>query len=623
MRLAKLKLENFRCYKDEVSVDFGDMTTIVGRNDVGKSAIMEALAIFFDEAKLDKEDACQGGDKKSVRITCEFDDLPESLVIDADHETTLANEYLLTSNGKLQIRKSYDGSLATPKITSIEAYANHPNNADVADLLQLKKADLLARANGLGIDLAEVNKQANAPIRQAIWAAAADLELGEAYVPLEKEGAKQLWTALSPYLPAFALFKSDRASTDQDAEAQDPLKAAIRDAIKSVEGALTDIQARVEAEVKKIADATVAKIREMDPELAETLNPIITTKKWDSLFQTSITGDEGIPLNKRGSGIKRLVLLNFFRAKAEKAAIEKSNSSIIYAVEEPETSQHPRNQRLLMSALSELASSAGRQVIVTTHTPMLARAVPDNSLRFVERQADGTRTIANGGHETNARIVKSLGVLPDHTVKLFIGVEGKHDISYLKGMSKILRADGVDVPDLEALEVSGEIIFFPFGGSNLALWTSRLAKLNRPEFHIYDRDHAPPSPGKYQEFADAVNNRPGCIAKMTVRREMENYLHHDAICEAYQVQNITLNFNAAFGEYDDVPTLVAQAVHTACSPAPWPLEDVKKIGAKVSRAKANLNNAVVSKMNHARLMECDPDGEVINWLVHIGNSIQE
>ena len=363
---------------------------------------------------------------------------------------------------------------------------------------------------------------------------------------------------ISPYLPAFALFKSDRASTDQDAEAQDPLKAAIRDAIKSVEGALTDIQARVEAEVKKIADATVAKIREMDPELAETLNPIITTKKWDSLFQTSITGDEGIPLNKRGSGIKRLVLLNFFRAKAEKAATEKSSSSIIYAVEEPETSQHPRNQRLLMSALSELASSAGRQVIVTTHTPMLARAVPDNSLRFVERQGDGTRTIANGGHETNARIVKSLGVLPDHTVKLFIGVEGKHDISFLKGMSKILRADGVDVPDLEALEVSGEIIFFPFGGSNLALWTSRLANLNRPEFHIYDRDHAPPNPGKYQEFADVVNNRPGCVAKMTVRREMENYLHHEAICEAYQVQNITLNFNVAFGDYDDVPTLVSK-----------------------------------------------------------------
>ncbi|MEY9124840.1 ATP-dependent nuclease [Bradyrhizobium yuanmingense] len=134
-----------------------------------------------------------------------------------------------------------------------------------------------------------------------------------------------------------------------------------------------------------------------------------------------------IPLNKRGSGIKRLVLLNFFRAKAERAAIEKQAGSVIYAIEEPETSQHPRNQRMLMSALSDLSATAGRQVFVTTHTPMLARGLPDASLRFIERQPDGSRSIATGGPDTNARIAQSLGVLPDHSVKLFVGVEGKRE----------------------------------------------------------------------------------------------------------------------------------------------------------------------------------------------------
>ena len=60
----------------------------------------------------------------------------------------------------------------------------------------------------------------------------------------------------------------------------------------------------------------------MDESLAQQLNPQIAVKKWETLFNVSITGDEDIPINKRGSGVKRLVLLNFFRAKAEQQARE-------------------------------------------------------------------------------------------------------------------------------------------------------------------------------------------------------------------------------------------------------------------------------------------------------------
>ncbi|KWV60186.1 hypothetical protein AS156_30060 [Bradyrhizobium macuxiense] len=623
MRLTKLKLENFRCFKDEVCIEFDDITAIVGRNDVGKSTIMDSLAIFFEEAKPDKDDACLSGDRKAVRITCEFDDLPEKIILDADYETSLEAEYLVNLDRRLEVRKTFDGSLATPKLTSVEAVAVHPTGSGVNDLLQLKKADLVARATELGIDLSDVNKQANAPIRAAIWGGTQALKLDLVPVSLEKEGGKQVWTALAPYLPAFALFKSDRASTDQDAEAQDPLKAAIRDALKAVEQDLAKIQAHVEAEVRRIAEATVEKIKEMDASVAQTLNPVVTTKKWDSLFQTSITGDEGIPLNKRGSGVKRLVLLNFFRAKAEKAAIERQAGSVIYAIEEPETGQHPRNQRMLMSALSDLSATAGRQVIVTTHTPMLARALPDTCLRFIEAHENGTRTVAAGGPDTNARIAHSLGVLPDHSVKLFVGVEGKHDISFLKGMSKVLRADGVDVPDIDALEISGELIFFPFGGNNLALWTSRLHPLNRPEFHIYDRDNPPPQPGKYDTFASEVNARDGCSAVTTSKREMENFLHQEAILEAYQDANITVTFGAPFTDFDDVPTLVAQAAHAATADAPWPADAPKKCNKKTGQAKSLLNTAAVTKMSRARLAECDPGDEVIGWLRHIGERVAQ
>ncbi len=58
--------------------------------------------------------------------------------------------------------------------------------------------------------------------------------------------------------------------------------------------------------------------------------------------------------------MRRLILLNFFRAKAEQLMSDNNRQNAIYAIEEPETSQHPRNQRLLISALQDLAGRVDR-----------------------------------------------------------------------------------------------------------------------------------------------------------------------------------------------------------------------------------------------------------------------
>lgn len=617
MRLIGLTVENFRCYAEATSVSFNNLTALVGTNDVGKSTLMDALAIFFKEASPDKDDACKSGDPKNMRITCEFDQLPDQIVVDTDFPTSLEAEHLVSANGTLIIRKTYNGSISKPGVTSIEAIAEHPTSDTFHDLLTLKKADLAGRAEQLGVNLEGVDKRKNAPVRAAIWQAAGDLKKAEVAVALDSEGGKQVWTALEPSLPTFALFKSDRASTDQDAEAQDPLKTAIREAIKEVEEELQKVQEFVEAEVKKIAEATVGKLREMDPTIAETLNPVVSTKKWDSLFTTSITGDNDIPLNKRGSGVKRLVLLNFFRAKAEKVATEKNATSVIYAIEEPETSQHPRNQRMLLNALRDLSFGEGKQVIITTHTPMLARYLDEADLRFIQRGVDGSRTIGEVGQVSPDVIAQSLGVLADHNVKIFVGVEGVHDMSFLKGISRVLADAGENVPDLDRMELDGKLVFIPLGGSNLTLWASRLSPLNRPEFHICDRDNTPPAPPKYQDHINAINAREGCSAIATSKRELENYVHHEAIVETYAEQNIEINFPGAFEAFDDVPTLTAQAVHAVNGGKPWVELNPDQQRRKESNAKRQINNGAVSRMTLDRLAETDPDNEIRGWLASI------
>lgn len=613
MKLHSFRVENFRCYQSPFPVKVDDFTALVGRNDIGKSALLEALSIFFEQSKMDKFDASVNGDPSNVKITCEFSDLPSQLILDADNPTTLETEFLLNSIGNLEVIKVYDASGATPKTPKIFAWANHPSAHGYADLLTLKRADLVKRAEELGVNLDEVNKSVNAELRSAIWDHCEDLKLTECLVDLQKETGKQAWSALSKYLPAFWLFKSDRASTDQDDEAQDPLNAAISEAVKAVEGQLEEITERVRREVSKVAKLTLAKVSEMDAELSKTLDPIVKTKKWESIFQTSITGDEGIPLNKRGSGVRRLILLNFFRAQVEAQAAATDNGSVIYAIEEPETSQHPRNQRLLLSTLQRLTTDPSRQVLVTTHTPMLARAIPETQLRFIHNEGPH-RALAVGGGALNDDIAKSLGVLADHSVKAFIGVEGPNDISFLMEISKVLSADDNTLPNLEMLEANGEVIFIPLGGSCLALWADRLRTLNRPELHICDRDTTPDKDPKYAPHVDAVNARDEGTAFSTNKREMENYLHPEAIAEAYEANGHEIALPEVFDDFDDVPTLVAQALHQANSETPWEDLSEDKQKKKCSKTKRVLNGEAARRMNVERLRAIDGYDEIRSWL---------
>jgi predicted ATPase len=60
-------------------------------------------------------------------------------------------------------------------------------------------------------------------------------------------------------------------------------------------------------------------------------------------------------------------------------------ASIIYAVEEPETSQHPDAQKMIVNTFREMTEKNGCQVIITTHVPGLAGQLPLKSLRHITK----------------------------------------------------------------------------------------------------------------------------------------------------------------------------------------------------------------------------------------------
>lgn len=621
MRLIRAKIKNFRCYQEEVVIEFDDLTVFVGRNDSGKSAVLDALDIFFNEKVPEADDRCVHSVDREIRIACEFDQLPRELVIDTQHPTSLEQEHLLNRSGNLEILRIFScPGAGKPKLQGVYSRAQHPTAENYSDLLSLTNAKLKQRARDLGVDLGAADQTVNTDLRRAIWAhAGGGLNLQDADLELKAEASGKVWEQLKKSLPVFALFKADRSSTDQDDEAQDPMKAAIKEAIRAQEATLDEIAATVKRQVQEIANRTVAKIREMSPELANQLTPRVSNKSWDSLFSVSLTGDEEIPVNKRGSGTRRLILLNFFRAKAEQEA-ETKGANVIYAIEEPETSQHPHNQRMLIDAFEDLAERPGCQVILTTHTPVLARRFPQSSLRHVAKVAGQPAAVLNGREEATLRtIVDSLGVLPDHNIKVFFGVEGRHDINFFKILSKMLRDAGEDIPDLGLAENSGHLLFVPLGGSCLDLWVARLREFNRPEFYVLDRDNPPPAQPKYHAIATQLQARPNCTVWTTGKRELENYIHPDAI------RPEVATYAGTGADFEDVPALVARALHeTAGGGAAWAevAADPEKLGKKVSRAKQRLNSEFAGKMTPDLLRQADRTDEVRGWLRAVGAALR-
>ncbi|MDT4811439.1 AAA ATPase domain protein [compost metagenome] len=607
MRLKTVAIKNFRCYSDEVVIPTNDLTTVVGKNDIGKSSILEALEIFFnnDVVAIEPGDANVNSADKSVEICCEFEDLPTSLTLDAGAETSLADEYLLSSEGTLKIRKIFNCANKKPT-EEVFIVAHHPTADGFGNLLELKEKELQAKVKELGLN---APLKGNPGMRSALWGSAGDLQLAETFIPTgkAKEDTKRIWEQIESYLPMFALFQSDRSSRDSDSEVQSPMKAAIAAAIAEVQDDIANIQRRVQEKAEEIARRTHDALKTLDANLANELTPEFSAPspaKWTGLFSVGLNTDSGIPLNKRGSGVRRLVLVSFFKAEAERRLKSGNRRSIIYAIEEPETAQHPNNQKLLIESFKSLSSEPGCQVLLTTHSPGFAAQLPSDSIRFVTRDPVDRRPLIALGADAYGPVAEALGVTPDSRVQALLCVEGPNDVACLKALSKALHTADATIPNLDADE---RIAFVVLGGATLQHWVNQhyLRTLNKPEVHIYDGDVQ-----DYRDSVAQVNQRTdGSWGVVTSKHEIESYLHPAAIAQAFGVQ-IVVTDQPVDGKA--TPKVFAEA---------YTLQQGLGATMKDSTAKKHLANKAFPCMTAVMIQERDPQGEVEGWFRRIGQML--
>ncbi|CEP92066.1 SMC domain-containing protein [[Clostridium] sordellii] len=607
MKLKRLILKNFRGYS-LAKVDFdSDMNIIVGKNDVGKSTIMEALDIFFNgntrdsQTKIDVYDLYIHSENPTIEITCLFECADTSIVLDSTSSTTLKNEYLLNANNLLEIKKVWNCSRGKISANDLKIYiiSNYPDISE-NHLINLKITELRKMLTTIKDDIPnfdEVKKNTSSKIRAELYNyyLKNGCDFKETPIDAAKEDAKEIWSKISKSLPIFFLFKSDRSNVDSDSEVQNPLKIATKNVLKELSDELDIIKSQVEEAVKVISSKTIKKLQEMDSDIAANLNTELSTKAWDSIFTFEIIDERGIPLNKRGSGVRRLMLLSYFRAEAERIVSETDKNNIIYAIEEPETSQHPNYQTMIMDSLLTLSNTPNHQIIITTHTPEIAKMVDISQIIFINKDSNGHSQIVDNDQDKLNGVIKSLGLLPDIYTKLVIFVEGPTDVKFLEHISKLDSFKKI-------IDLNNEnISIIPLIGGNLKTWINQnyLNNSSIKEVHIYDSDVE-----DYRKLVEDMNKsldprRTGLILK---RREIENYIPA-AIIEKQLDIFIDDSTKENWSEID-VPKLIMEKYG-------------QKKKMRDSNVKMLLNGRVAKKITEDDLKSIGAFDEILTWFKSI------
>ena len=528
MRISQVSIQGFRAFKDMTEISLGAFTTIVGKNDTGKSSILHALDIFFNGSPDDGDFNRDQDTDALIIIQVSFSDLPTSIQLEEGVNTDLQTENLLDLHHNLTIKKTY--TKKNPKKPKITYIVEDFTDSQYQNLCSLKETQLNDKGKSLGLDFKKSGAGiTNKSKRDAIRKIATEQNTSKGSVEIEPA---EVSLKVLDYLPDFSLFRADESLSEEGTAFQKEFKAVVETAIGKIPGKI-DIEKGVEDEI----DKEVQKIHSF---LLQHTDEVASIKarpsfKWKDLvsFHLECRDKQGkeIAFAKRGSGLRRLLMVAYFQYLAQRGKTADSLKGDIYGIEEPETYLHPGAQRDLLDSLKTITTS--EQVLVSSHSPVFAGSTDIANLALIIRE-NGIAKVLQGDKLELAKVAEELGVEPSDQIygyKAIVFTEGTTDCDFINTVAETFFQDKKLPSNLESKQIG----ILPGGGGNLKHWVTRKAikGINRRYAVILDSDRKSSGasiPEEKKKLKLEIE-RDGGICFILRKREIENYLHPDVIKE--------------------------------------------------------------------------------------------
>jgi predicted ATP-dependent endonuclease of OLD family len=534
LRIKSIRIENYGPFRNLDEINVGDFSTFIGKNDVGKSFIFRALKdLFFEKKpKIEENDIHKGSTSNDdVIIEVKFDQLPQNIEIEDGVTTTLNEEKLIDENGFLRIKKVFPRR-NLKKVQTFLIINDYSNNSYSA-LVILIEEDLNKRCQELEIEANRsgrgiTNKSKRTAIREKAEEEGTSLTVQE----IDITNNDRLIKMINNICPDFYLFETDTRLGVGETSFQKEFRPIVTTAIEH-----EDVKETRDAFKENISTALqkeIDKIFEYFKKHTDVFQSLsaIPNFSWEKAVSFDIIGkdtyDVEISLEKRGSGLKRLLMVSFFQYIAERDSTKDCNC--IFAVEEPENCLHPGLQRELIQSFHEITNKGG-QILVTSHSPVFAGSSSIEDIALIIREKGESKRLQYPDLEPK-KMADELGIEPSDQITCYnacIFVEGPTDIYFLKKVAEKLKVAG----EIESNFDDKNIGFVPFGGDNLKHWIDlkALDRLNRRFGVFIDSDkNSEDEPIKQKKLNWKEKcEQAGGIFFITRKRALENYLHLNAI----------------------------------------------------------------------------------------------
>lgn len=347
MYLSKLTIENFRCFGEgdnrfEMTLEPG-MTALVGENDSGKTAIIDALRFALGTSdqewnRLEDSDFHVNASSREIRIVCKFEKLTsrdkrafvEYLTYDTDtnNEPVLYVNWTAKDTGAIRRGQSYRRT----EVRSGKEGDGPRFDANARDLL---------RATYLR------------PLRDAEQALSAG------------RGSRL----------AQVLLHSRIIGEGDECDINTPLTVSGHNLSILGIAKLIDELLREQKAVKKTREQVDAQLKELALS-ADPIASIIKISGADAPDDIRIRRMlEKLDLALSGDGKPGLGSNNLLFMACELLLLAEEEGNKLLLIEEPEAHLHAQRQLRAMKFLQEQAERKDVQVIITTHSPNLASAI--------------------------------------------------------------------------------------------------------------------------------------------------------------------------------------------------------------------------------------------------------
>tara|TARA_R110002049_G_scaffold130820_1_gene289281 strand:+ start:15774 stop:17726 length:1953 start_codon:yes stop_codon:yes gene_type:complete len=431
MKIASVRIENFRSFKDE-TVPLNDYSCLVGPNGAGKSTVLTALNVFFRESEnlqtdlnsLDEEDFHCKDITQPLTITVTFRDLNDAAK--EDFSDYVRHDQLIVSavaefdatTGKANVsqygqrlgmvafapffKAAANAGILVARLKEIyigvrEAYGDLPAPGTKNAMIEALRAYEAERPEECELMPSEdefygFSKGANRLARHVQWV----------YVPAVKDATSEQVEVRSSALGKL-LARTVRSKTNFD-ESVKELRAGMQKQYQELldgnQHVLDDISTSLQARLSEWAhpDARLRLHWKQDPNKS-----VRVEEPWAHILagEGAFEGE----LARFGHGLQRSYLLALLQELS--GTDDDDTPTLILACEEPELYQHPPQARHLASVLNRL-SHGNSQVVVATHSPWFVSGEGFEDVRMVRK--DGVSSCSSVSHMSFAEIADTIAV---------------------------------------------------------------------------------------------------------------------------------------------------------------------------------------------------------------------